>query len=355
MPQGASAYVYVAYADDASGNGFSLTDPDHDYVAILTSTTPIISPTAANFTGLWHKWTGPAGIDGALSRRWSFSTNTSSSDPTNGFVKLNNADATLVTSIYISEVDDTTANVAAILAVAAASSSTVKSYIQVTKSDDNSKFATYSVSGLTDNGTWDTVAVTYVSGSGSAPFALNDQVTVSISRTGDQGIPGAAGGTGVIVLINDLTQQASNTAVGTDAFTWSIPANTMVNDMDICELEIDVYSPIDTGGGDSQLLQLIDSEGVSWAFWLPAGAGWQYSHHRVTVSRVSATSYLETQRQSNGGTTLDIMYNELRSGGFDFTTDALDITLNVINNHISASPAPYATIQRATLKYFPKV
>jgi len=51
---GTNAYLYVAYATDASGDGFSLTPGSGlNYVAMLSTNTPIPTPTAANFTGLW--------------------------------------------------------------------------------------------------------------------------------------------------------------------------------------------------------------------------------------------------------------------------------------------------------------
>ena len=62
---GQSAYVYVAYASDANGTGFSLTPGNGlTYIAILNSPTPISSPSAGNFAGLWKEFMGPAGADG---------------------------------------------------------------------------------------------------------------------------------------------------------------------------------------------------------------------------------------------------------------------------------------------------
>jgi hypothetical protein len=51
---GTNAYLYVAYATDASGDGFSLTPGSGlNYVAILNTNAPISNPTATNFAGLW--------------------------------------------------------------------------------------------------------------------------------------------------------------------------------------------------------------------------------------------------------------------------------------------------------------
>ena len=64
---GQSAYLYVGYASDSSGTGFSLTPSDSlQYIAVLNSTTPIPAPAAGNFAGLWKKY-GAAilSVDGA--------------------------------------------------------------------------------------------------------------------------------------------------------------------------------------------------------------------------------------------------------------------------------------------------
>jgi len=63
---GASAYIYIAYADDAAGAGFSNSDVSKSYIAIKKSTTAIASPVASDFAGLWHLWTGSNGTSGMI-------------------------------------------------------------------------------------------------------------------------------------------------------------------------------------------------------------------------------------------------------------------------------------------------
>ena len=63
---GVSAYVYIAYASDASGGDFTMTfDAALDYIAILTTTTEISLPDVYDFVGLWKNYKGAAGADGA--------------------------------------------------------------------------------------------------------------------------------------------------------------------------------------------------------------------------------------------------------------------------------------------------
>lgn len=62
---GQSAYVYIAWASSSSGTGFTTTfDAALDYIAIRTTTTPIVSPAASDFTGLWKKYKGEVGSQG---------------------------------------------------------------------------------------------------------------------------------------------------------------------------------------------------------------------------------------------------------------------------------------------------
>ncbi len=64
---GANAFLYVGYATDASGSGFSLTPSDSlQYIAIKTTTTAIVSPAVGDFTGLWKKYgSNVISVDGA--------------------------------------------------------------------------------------------------------------------------------------------------------------------------------------------------------------------------------------------------------------------------------------------------
>lgn len=59
------SYLYIAYASDDQGTGFTLTfDAGLDYVAILTSATEILTPVVTDFAGLWKNYKGAQGIQG---------------------------------------------------------------------------------------------------------------------------------------------------------------------------------------------------------------------------------------------------------------------------------------------------
>jgi hypothetical protein len=62
---GDNAYVYVAYASDASGTGFTTTfNAALDYIAILNRTTPLETPAVGDFEGLWKNYKGAPGTNG---------------------------------------------------------------------------------------------------------------------------------------------------------------------------------------------------------------------------------------------------------------------------------------------------
>lgn len=61
---GANAYVYIAFADDASGTGYSTSPAGKEFIAFKQSTT-VLTPTAATFSGLWVQFVGANGAAGA--------------------------------------------------------------------------------------------------------------------------------------------------------------------------------------------------------------------------------------------------------------------------------------------------
>lgn len=62
---GASAYVYVAYASDDSGTDFTTTfSAALNYIAVKKTTSPIASPQASDFAGLWKNYKGTTGNTG---------------------------------------------------------------------------------------------------------------------------------------------------------------------------------------------------------------------------------------------------------------------------------------------------
>jgi hypothetical protein len=63
-PAGASSYVYIGYADDASGGGYSTSATGKEFIAFRQSSIVISPVTAATFAGLWRQFVGDTGADG---------------------------------------------------------------------------------------------------------------------------------------------------------------------------------------------------------------------------------------------------------------------------------------------------
>lgn len=66
-PPGQSVYLYFAFADDALGTGFTLTySTNKPFLAFISTTSPISTPTAPMFDGRWLKVLGQDGQNGTL-------------------------------------------------------------------------------------------------------------------------------------------------------------------------------------------------------------------------------------------------------------------------------------------------
>ena len=75
--EGENAYVYVAYADDEDGNGFTNTfNESKDYVAIKATNTEIPAPVASDFAGLWKNYKGQKGDNGVAATATAGTTTT---------------------------------------------------------------------------------------------------------------------------------------------------------------------------------------------------------------------------------------------------------------------------------------
>lgn len=83
---GDDSYVYIAYASDSSGTGFTTTfNSALDYIAIKTTTVAIPSPSASDFTGLWKNYKGATGSQGIQGIQGEAGTNgTNGTDGTDG-------------------------------------------------------------------------------------------------------------------------------------------------------------------------------------------------------------------------------------------------------------------------------
>lgn len=181
--------------------------------------------------------TGDAGADGReAALQYLFNTSTSNADPGSGKLKLNHATLASATALYISETDNDTNGLSAVLATWDDSTSTIKGRLFLHSPATPTIFAIYDITGtITDNGAWDTFTIAHVASGGV--FTNNLPITAVFLPTGNVGATGGttydaavatpAGATPTVdlsaVSMSELRLLAANTVV-----TLSNPVNGKV-------------------------------------------------------------------------------------------------------------------------------
>jgi hypothetical protein len=135
---------------------------------------------------------GIQGEDGGV--RYFGDLSVAEGEPATGYFRLNNAAPNAATKLFISETDASSkgSSQAAWLQSFDDSTSPVKGFLVITRSGGGA--TVFKVTGaVVDHGGWDTIPISYVSGS-TDPLEETTYHLV-FSRTGDEGEPGAAGTT----------------------------------------------------------------------------------------------------------------------------------------------------------------
>lgn len=135
--------------------------------------------------------TGATGGGAGLAYDWNTST---SGDPGSGQMLADNATLSSVTSVNISTTGLYSESNGAHLLTWDDSSSTLKGHLRIYTLADRTEYIEGDVTGVTDNSTYVTVALSNVTGAGT-PTA-SDEMSVVFSRIGDKGDTGATGSTG---------------------------------------------------------------------------------------------------------------------------------------------------------------
>lgn len=286
---GQSAYVYIASASNSAGtSNFTypaiLDDPNtlpgRYYLGFLNTNSPITNPAQADFTSagvLFERvvgingaagaagaagTNGANGVNGAISLNYSWNNDTTASPPAASYVKVNNANVGLATSLYINITDANTSVVSNVLARMVSSTSTTKSIVSITAKGDPTTFAHFAVTGGSLlSGTYYIAAVTPLSASSTAPFTLNDDVVFSFSVVGDAGSVGTTGPVGPTgpqgpAGSANLTRPGANTS-----YTFN---NVLVTDQGTTPTNYFQYSAgttAPTGGG----FKCLDNTGAATA------------------------------------------------------------------------------------------
>lgn len=150
--------------------------------------------------------TGATGPNTGLDFAWSTAT---SGDPGSGKVLANNATLTSATAINISKTGRNSESLGAVIATWDDSTNTTHyGHLRIFTVADRTEYIEAEVTGLTDNSTYYTVAVTVTAAAGTP--SANDVMAVMFERTGNKGNDGA--GVGDALVANPLSQFAATTS-----------------------------------------------------------------------------------------------------------------------------------------------
>lgn len=168
--------------------------PISQYVGPCVTAPTVLDP---NLAGLWFVPGGLSGVvngggfGNANSFEYRFSTSLVDGDPGPGYLRLNNANPTLATRIYIDEqaYEAGFPDITDWLITLDDSDSSVRGHIRINKLNHAEIFRIFEITGDTaDGGGYRKLQVSYVDGSGT--INNNDYLVLSYSRTGDKGQQG---------------------------------------------------------------------------------------------------------------------------------------------------------------------
>ncbi|WP_336802512.1 hypothetical protein [Kaistia sp. MMO-174] len=167
---------------------------------------------------------GPAG--GAISIPYVFSTTTTDADPGNGNLRLGSATQNTATVIRTDLLASDGTDWSAVLGTLAASTSTIKGQIRLFKTLDPTKWLLFNVTAVASPTGYKNITVAIVGSSAASPFANGDAISLSFTRSGDQGAAGA--GTGDVLAANNgsefvdkaVTRTNLGVAIGSNVQAW---------------------------------------------------------------------------------------------------------------------------------------
>jgi hypothetical protein len=154
----------------------------------------------------------------ALSIPYTFSTTTTDSDPSAGFLRLDNATQNAATTIRAALVGAGGSTWTDILDLFDDSTSTVKGFIMLQAVADATKFLAFTVSALASPTGYKNITVANVASSAASPFSDGDSLILKFTRNGDAGAAGPAGASGALTFISAATASTS------DSIDFTLPS-----------------------------------------------------------------------------------------------------------------------------------
>lgn len=143
--------------------------------------------------GIFKNAINAAVTGGAFAIDYTFSTATAAGDPGPGVLRLNAAQQNTATAAFMDVLSADGSDYAAALDLMDDSSSTVKGFFTIRHANDGKKFLIFALTALAAPGGYRQPTLVPQASSSANPFADGDPITVTFSRTGDQGIQGIQG------------------------------------------------------------------------------------------------------------------------------------------------------------------
>ena len=143
--------------------------------------------------------TGPQGQDGVFGGatfEYLFSTSTDATDPTLGYLRLNNTSQDIANRMYIDSLDISGVSIDKFMQSIDLVTSTVKGYVRVTDKFNSENFILFQITDLTDNTGWWTINVITQTASVVSPFTNDQEILASFVTSGNKGSVGDTGATG---------------------------------------------------------------------------------------------------------------------------------------------------------------
>lgn len=289
---------------------------------------------------------GAAGLYGGYSYDWLFNTSTSTG-PSAGDLRFNNATANLVTAIYVSDTGTGSVDCDALLD--SLSNNSKYGYVRVFKKSDSTKFWMGQITAVTDNGTDHTLDVTYLASNSS--FSEDDAVVLTFSPSGS----------GSSVVLSNNTTDVSTSGSGADALmSYVIPANTMKTNEDV--IEIDASYTNSGLAEDKRLLFTLNGAGfhpkVATGFLMPKGI--KYAKVKIVLTRKSATTIFITIDMTTVNSSYLLANGYSLDEGTGAGTVVADLSTNTLTiacigeNYDATSNTETITQNQLLVKYFNK-
>lgn len=237
---------------------------------------------------------GSAGADGTpgLGIRYTFSTSTSSG-PSSGQIRLNNATYSSATQIFVSETARTSVSAAAVL-----DQLTAGSVLMLFDENDDTAYAFYTLTSSTDNGGDRTLAVTHLASNGtftgnvSLAFVIKGAAG-STGATGSTGAAGADGVSGFGLRYTFSTSTSTGPSSGQLRFnnaTYSSATAIYLHETD--RLGSNIASLLSTIADGSPLLVLDDNDSSAYAYFTLSNQTDNGSDRTFTVTHIASAGTL---------------------------------------------------------------